>query len=212
MPKALASAHTSGRSAAVGPCTSTPSSSPTSTSTARHLVVDETARGPALPFGGDRSVANGSSIAFLFEHGHRGSALHGRRLRASPRRVDQMVARATRASTLAPRLVQAVPPRQPTILTPELLELVDCDSQLVCTDESKEHHPALRQSTSSCCTGRRPTSSSTTTTRTWRRGASWAAHSELRARASPSGSTWAAPPDRPASDTKGAITWDDGGA
>jgi beta-lactamase superfamily II metal-dependent hydrolase len=99
-------------------------------------------RGPTRPFGTDTSVANGSSIAFLFEHGETAALFTGDAF--SPvleSSIGRLLSDSGKAR-LRLDLFKLSHHGSQNNITPELLELLDCDRFLVCTDGWKGKHPA----------------------------------------------------------------------
>ncbi len=102
--------------------------------------VDEVDRGVG-EFGKDTSVANGSSIAFLFEHDGT-SILFGADAYASDLKTSIGAILAQRGETkLHVRLFKLPHHGSRQNITDDLLDLIEPDEILVCTDGSKFKHP-----------------------------------------------------------------------
>lgn len=103
-------------------------------------LADEPTRG-AGEFGQDGSVANGSSIAFLFEAGPTALLLTGDAFAAELETTISQLLAQRGAPKLRVDLFKLSHHGSRQNMTDALLELIDPAAILVCTDGSKFHHP-----------------------------------------------------------------------
>ncbi len=112
---------------------------------AQRLDADDpelTERGGPRRFGSDASVANGSSIAFLFEYGDVAALFTGDAFASVLQSSIERLLTVRGSSRLRLDLFKLSHHGSHGNITPELLELIDCDRFLISTDGWKGKHPS----------------------------------------------------------------------
>ena len=121
-------------------------------STKRGVAVDPVAdlfdrlddgveRGAARAFGNDRSVANGSSIAVLFEYGSTSLLLTGDAFAVDLQKSIGRLLAERNLTRLEVDLFKLAHHGSMSNVTPDLLQLIDPGTILICTDGTRFGHP-----------------------------------------------------------------------
>jgi hypothetical protein len=106
-----------------------------------HRLGDDLERGSTKSFGSDHSVANGSSIAFLFEFGGTSLLLTGDAYAPDLQRTIGRLLDERKASRLEVDLFKLAHHGSMNNVTSELLDLIDPGTILICTDGTRFGHP-----------------------------------------------------------------------
>jgi len=106
-----------------------------------HRLGDDLERGATKSFGSDHSVANGSSIAFLFEYGGTALLLTGDAFAPDLQRSIGRLLDERKVPRLEVDLFKLAHHGSMNNVTPELLDLLDPGAILVCTDGTRFGHP-----------------------------------------------------------------------
>jgi beta-lactamase superfamily II metal-dependent hydrolase len=102
---------------------------------------DDLERGATKSFGSDHSVPNGSSIAFLFEYGGTSLLLTGDAYAPDLQKSISRLLGERNVSRLEVDLFKLAHHGSMNNVTPEVLDLVDPGTILICTDGSRFGHP-----------------------------------------------------------------------
>ena len=106
-----------------------------------HRLGDDLERGATKSFGSDHSVPNGSSIAFLLEYGGTSLLLTGDAYAPDLQKSISRLLDERNLSRLEVDLFKLAHHGSMNNVTPELLDLVDPGTILICTDGSRFGHP-----------------------------------------------------------------------
>jgi len=106
-----------------------------------HRLGDDLERGSTKSFGSDHSVANGSSIAFLFEFGGTSLLLTGDAYGPDLQRTIGRLLDERKAPRLEVDLFKLAHHGSMNNVTSELLDLIDPGTILICTDGTRFGHP-----------------------------------------------------------------------